>query len=372
MTHSSHTKPISCSLRRTAQGPDRTARHRCKNRRKPGAIPEFREAPLSESDHAMTQTLQPAASQSITLSDEARQYARASKAPRTVTAYRAAWQDFSEYCADHRVPALPASPAVVIEYLTELAKELKVSTLQVRLAAIAEAHRMAHLPDPTIDADVKTVMAGIRRRLGTAPRKKAPVTRDELKKMIAQLPSDLISVRDKALLLVGWAGAFRRSELVALDMADVRITDKIAITVRRSKTDQEGKGLVKIIPMLDDAQICPTRALKAWLAQSQIQSGPLFRGVDRHGHVHGRLSDKSVALIVKKSARRAGLSAFDFAGHSLRSGFITEAANAGVESRDIMAQTGHKSEVVMRGYIQDAGLGAAGAVRAAFGETKLP
>lgn len=318
----------------------------------------------------MTHALQPVEDRSIVISDEALQFARSSKAPRTIAAYRIAWQDFREYCEDQRVPSLPASATTVIEYLTVLARDLKVSTLQVRLAAIAEAHRMGHHPDPTTDADVKTIMAGIRRKLGTAPRKKAPVTRDELKKMVAKLPPGLIGLRDKALLLVGWAGAFRRSELVALDVADVRITDKITITVRRSKTDQEGKGLVKIIPVLDDPQICPARALKAWLAQSQIQSGPLFRGIDRHGHVHGRLSDKSVALIVKKSAKRAGLTVVDFAGHSLRSGFITEAANAGVESRDIMAQTGHKSEAVMRGYIQDAGLGAAGAVRAAFGEKK--
>ncbi len=320
----------------------------------------------------MTRAIEPAKQAALTISQRSLDFARASKSARTIKAYKIGWKDFTEYCADHRVPALPAAPVTVINYLGELARNLKVSTIQVRLAAIAEAHRFAHQPDPTTDADVVTVMAGIRRQLGTAVQKKSPVIRDDLKRMIAKLPPGLAGTRDRALLLVGWAGAFRRSELVALDIADVRAVgaNKYTITLRRSKTDQEGKGLTKILVAIDDAAICPVRALRAWLTASGLQSGAVFRKIDRHGYVHDRLSDRAVALIVKRSAERAGLDAVNLAGHSLRSGFVTEAANAGVESRDIMAQTGHRSEAVMRDYIQDAGLGASAAVRGAFGEKK--
>jgi integrase len=245
------------------------------------------------------------------------------------------------------------------------------SRTAIKLAAITEAHRMAHLPDPTADEDVRTVMAGIRRELGTAPKKKAPVTLDELRKLVRPLPRTLAGKRDRALLLVGWAGAFRRSELVALNVDDLRFGQKLTISLRRSKTDQEGKGLAKVVPRLEDETICPVRALREWLDAAGIKSGPVFRRIDRWDHVRDtRLTAQSVALIVKDAAKQAGLDYRQLAGHSLRSGFITEAADAGVESRDIMAQTGHKSEAVMRGYIRDAGHGAMNAVRAAFGEKR--
>jgi len=152
-------------------------------------------------------------------------------------------------------------------------------------------------------------------------------------------------------------------------VADLRFGDGVLrIVVRRSKADQEARGQIKIVPELKDKALCPVRTLRAWLDEAGIRSGAIFRRVDRHGHVHGRLTAQSVALIVKEAARRAGLDARQFAGHSLRSGFITEASGADEESRHIMAQTGHASEATMRGYIQDAGRGAASAVRAAFGE----
>src|SRR5205823_4300977 len=162
---------------------------------------------------------------------------------------------------------------------------------------------------------------------------------------LGALGDDLTAYRDRAIILVGWAGAFRRSELVALDVADIDLSHRLVIRVRRSKTDQEGKGLLKVIPPLADKDVCPLVALRRWLSAAEISAGPLFRSVDQWSHVRtSRLSSKSVALIVKAAATRAGLDAASFAGHSLRSGFITEAASAGVESRDIMAQTGHKSE----------------------------
>jgi len=237
------------------------------------------------------------------------------------------------------------------------------------LAAIAAAHRLAKQPDPTVDEDVRMTMAGIRRERGTAPQKKAPALLPDLRKMLAALPDTLAGRRDRAVLLIGFAGAFRRSELVAIDVADIRLAAKVTITVKRAKTDQEGKGLTKVIPRLTDKSLCPVAALKSWLEASGIKSGAVFRQIDRWGNVRNRrLTAQSVALIIKAAATGAGLEARQFAGHSLRSGFITEAAQAGVLSRDIMAQTGHKSETVMRGYIQDAGRGALSAAQAAFGE----
>jgi len=307
-----------------------------------------------------------------TPNERARQYARKSKAANTLRAYQAAWAEFQNFAAERSQPSLPASVTTVIDYITLLADSgAKVSTIQVKLAAIAAAHRAAKQADPTVDEDVRVVMAGIRRELRTAPTKKAPATLGQIRKMVAALPDTLAGKRDKALLLVGFAGAFRRSELVDVDVADVRLNGKAVITVKRSKTDQEGKGQVKVIPTLADKTTCPVEALKAWLSASHIKSGAVFRQVDKWGNVReARLSAQSVALIVKAAAERAGLEPRQFAGHSLRSGFITEAAGAGVESRDIMAQTGHKSEAVMRGYIQDAGLGASAAVKAAFGEAQ--
>jgi integrase len=212
-------------------------------------------------------------------------------------------------------------------------------------------------------------MAGIRRTLGARSAKKAPILLAELRAMVAACDTGgLQGKRDRALLLVGWAGAFRRSELVALDVGDLSFSGGVKLTLRRSKTDQEGAGMVKVIPSIEELELDPVRALRAWIEAAGIRSGPVFRRVDRWGRVaSGRLTGRAVAIVVKRLAQQAGLDPRGFSGHSLRSGFTTAAASAGVESRDIMAQTGHRSEAVMRGYIQDAGLGASVAVRAAFG-----
>jgi site-specific recombinase XerD len=287
---------------------------------------------------------------------DARKYVKASKAHNTQRAYNAAWKEFTTFCDERGLCALPASPDAVIAYATWLAeKGIRPATIQVKLAGISFAHRTAHQQDPTGAEDVKVVMAGIRRELGTAPSKKAPVTLDDLCLMVATIDTTTLSgKRDKALLLLGWAGAFRRSELVALDMADLQIN---------------GAVKVKVIPPIDDLALDPVRALRSWLDAAGITSGAVFRKVSKGDVVsEARLTSQSVALIVKDLAKRAKLDWRSMAGHSLRSGFVTQCAMAGVESRDIMAQTGHKSEAVMRGYIQDAGRGAMGAVRAAFGQ----
>lgn len=301
--------------------------------------------------------------------ERARRYARKSKADSTLTRYAAHVREFEAFAAAQGEAALPAEPGTVIDYLTVLAERgASVSSIEQKRAALAWAHRTAGLPDPTAYEEVRAVTAGIRRELGVAPRKKSPATLDEVRRMVATLPDTLQGKRDKALLLVGFAGAFRRSELVALDVGDIRANGDVRITVRRSKTDQEGRGLVKVIPSMRDKSVCPVTALRAWLDAAGLKSGAVFRRFNRWGVTSARLTSQSVALVVKRAAQRAGLDARQFAGHSLRSGFITEAAGAGVESRDIMAQTGHASESVMRGYIQDAGRGARSAVRAAFGE----
>jgi integrase len=299
--------------------------------------------------------------------ESAKKYAAKSRAASTIRAYQSAWKEFAAFAGDG---ALPATPQTVIAYLTALADSgSKVSTIGVKLAAISFRHQAAKLPDPTQHEDVKLVWSGIRRELGTRPSKKAPVTLDDLRRMVEAIDTGtLAGKRDKAMLLLGWAGAFRRSELVALDVADLHVNGAIKVTLRKSKTDQEGAGQVKIIPPIDDETLDPVQALRRWLDAANIQSGPIFRKVTRWDVMsEARLTSQSVALIVKHLAEHAGLDPRQFSGHSLRSGFITAAATAGVESRDIMAQTGHKSENVMRGYIQDAGRGASAAVRAAFG-----
>jgi site-specific recombinase XerD len=302
--------------------------------------------------------------------ESAAKYAKQSKAKNTVRAYKAAWKEFTAYCEARRVESLPAALATVVDYLAALAEAgAKVSTIRVKRAAISEAHRLAKHTDPTATEEVRLVMAGISREIGRPPQKKAPLERDDLRALIETQPDSLTGLRDKALLLVGWAGAFRRSELVALDVGNLRFNGELKVTLRRSKTDQEGEGMVKVIPRLTDESLCPVRALRAWLDAAGIQSGAIFRKIDRWGHVmERRLTDQTVAAIVKAAALRAGFDARQLAGHSLRSGFITAAAVAGVDSRDIMAVTGHKSQAVMQSYIQDAGIGAKRAVSAAFGE----
>lgn len=304
--------------------------------------------------------------------ESVRRYALGSKAANTVRVYGAAWREFEAWATRHGAVPLPAQPETVIAYLVAAAESgQKASTIGVKRAAISSAHRLAKLPDPTTSEDVKMIMAGIRREKKTAPSKKAPVTVGELPAMLATLPDTLAGKRDRAILLVGFAGAFRRSELVGLEIADVRLNGELKIIVRQSKTDQEGAGLVKVIPALKDKALCPVEALRAWLDASGITSGAVFRQVDRWGHMREhRLTAQSVALVVKHCALAAGLDWRQMSGHSLRSGFITSAAAAGAHEADIMAVSGHKDLRVMRGYIQDAGLGARRAVNAAFDQGK--
>jgi integrase len=238
----------------------------------------------------------------------------------------------------------------------------KVAGLTLALAAISQVHKAAGFASPRGAAEVQEVMKGIRRSLGVAQVQKAPILLSDLRAMVEALPIGLAGLRDRALLLVGFAGAFRRSELVALDIRDVNFAPEgLEVTLRRSKTDQEGVGRKIGLPYGSNPSTCPVRALQAWLNASAPQgttSGPIFREVRPDGRtvMVAPLTGQSVALIVKKAATGAGLDPAKFSGHSLRAGLATSAAKAGKSERAIMAQTGHRSEKMVRRYIRDASL----------------
>jgi integrase len=235
---------------------------------------------------------------------------------------------------------------------------LKVGSIQRRLNAIAEAHKAVGLESPTSAGMVRNTLKGIKRTIGTAAVQKAPTLTDDIRAMIDATDSGLIGCRDGALMLLGFAGAFRRSELVALDMTDLDFgRDGLTVTLRRSKTDQEGQGRKLGVPFGSNPDTCPVRSVQAWLATAGIDSGPVFRSVSRHGKLRpGRLGGFEVARIVKKLAKRAGLDASKYSGHSLRAGHATSASIAGASERSIMNQTGHRSVSMVRRYIRDGNL----------------
>jgi integrase len=290
------------------------------------------------------------------LSDTARSYASEASAENTRRAYRAAWGDFVEWCEAAGHAYLPAVPEVVGSFLAERASTHKVASLTMRLVAISQAHRLAgHRLDAQHPA-IRETMKGIRRRHGTAPIRKAAadvvVMRDALSEL-AKIEGPR-ALRDRALLLVGFAGALRRSELVALDVTDLCfVPEGMVLTLRRRKTDQEGRGTEIAIPYGQSERTCPVLALRAWLAAARIASGPVFVSVNRYGTIGtARLSPIDVARVMKTAVEAAGADPKDFAGHSLRSGFITSAARAGVAERHIQNQSGHRSLPVLRGYIR--------------------
>ena len=289
---------------------------------------------------------------------KATEYLKKSRANNTRRAYRADWADFEAWCAKYRRPAMPAAPETVAFYLADRSQELKTSTLQRRLATIAEAHRAAGFDPPTKATEVRLVWAGIRREKGAAQDHMRPVLTRHIRLMVAHLPDSLLGVRDRALLLLGFAGAMRRSELVGLDATDLTVSDEgLVLLVRRSKTDQTGLGRKVGVPRGAHPETCPVRAVQAWLGLSGIDDGPLFRSVNKHGQIRGtRLSDRAVAEVVKRSLLAAGRSARRYAGHSLRAGLITQAAMEGVPERAIQDQSGHRSLAVLRRYIREGSL----------------
>jgi integrase len=234
-----------------------------------------------------------------------------------------------------------------------------VATIQRRIAAISQAHTASGHETPTASAAVRLTMRGIRRTHAPEQgvQKVRPAVTGIIAKVVDPLTGSLIDVRDRALLLIGFAGAFRRSELAALRLKDVSETEEgLRVAVFKSKTDQEGKGFVKGIPYGNEEKTCPVRAWKAWLACSGIVGGQAFRSVSRHSRIGDALSDRAIADMVKKRVAAVGIEPEEFSGHSLRSGFITAAAKAGATERSIMKQSGHKHVPTMRGYIHEGGL----------------
>lgn len=306
----------------------------------------------------------------LSLIDKARNFQRKSKAASTQRVYQSGLHDFDEFCAQRGWVAAPAAAESVAQYIAFLADEQSVSTIQVKLAAISAAHRLANLPDPTEAEAVRSVMAGIRRERGRPPHKKDAITLDMLRSMLEHTPDTLTGTRDRAILVLGFGGMFRRSEIAALRLEDVTISGShMTIQIARSKTDQEGRGKLKHFPLLRDEDLCPLRAVQAWLTQAGLQEGYLFRPIDRWGKLRDRnLSTESIAQIVKQAADRAGLNSKNIAGHSLRRGGITSAQLHGAEEAGTMQQSGHVDLKTFRGYVEDAGRGASEAARAAFGE----
>jgi site-specific recombinase XerD len=288
----------------------------------------------------------------------AKDFARASKAAATRRAYQKDFARFTAWCAERHLPAIPATPETVAAFLAaEAARGIKPASIGRRVAAIRYAHKLAGHDDPPTGSEVvKATVNGIRRTVGAAPVRKAPATADKVVAMAALADADLKGVRDRAILLLGFAGAFRRSELVALDVGDLEFCDGgLRVHIRRSKADQEGAGhTIAIVP---GSVACPVRAVRAWLEASKIAAGPLFRPIGKGGRVGTeRLADHTVVRVVKASARRVGLDPSLFAAHSLRSGFLTSAAGRGASIFKMMDVSRHRSMDTLRGYVRDAEL----------------
>jgi site-specific recombinase XerD len=281
-------------------------------------------------------------------------YAIAEKAAATRRAYKTDFAIFKAWCADRGASALPAEPATVAAFLAwEANRQTRPSTIGRRVAAIRYAHKLAGHEVPTDDERVRATVRGIRRAVGTAPTKKTPVTADRIMVMAPVASTRLADLRDRALLLLGFAGAFRRSELVALDIEDIEETNEgLRAMIRRGKTDQEGKGAV--IAIVRGAVVCPVAAYKAWIEAANISTGPVFRPIAKGQRLqHARLTDRSVAKIIKAHAARIGLDPAGFSGHSLRSGFLTSAATRGASIFKMMDVSRHKSVDTLRGYVRD-------------------
>jgi site-specific recombinase XerD len=285
--------------------------------------------------------------------DATMRFAEAEKAAATRAAYASDWRDFAAWCALRGATPLPAHQGIVAAYLSWLADSgRKSSTIGRRAAAIGYRHKQAGHEPPTNQEGVKAVLRGIRRTIGAARQGKAPATADLLMQMVALCPDSMIGRRDRALLCLGFAGAFRRSELCALEVDDlVEVPDGLRVLIRRSKGDQEGQGQEVAIPR--GYRLRPVEAVQAWLAAAEISAGPVFRSVALGGKVGtAALSNNSAARIVKRYARRVGLDPASYAGHSLRSGFLTSAAESGASVWKLSEVSRHKSLDTLRGYVR--------------------
>lgn len=284
--------------------------------------------------------------------EEAAGFVRASVPENTRRAYATDWALFSDWCREKRVRNIPADAATVAAFLADESQHSRPATLRRRLAGIAKMHSVASHPNPCATEAVKATMKGIERTYGIASQGKAPATLAKVEQMVATCnPMTLDGLRSRAVLLLGYAGAFRRSELAGLDVSDLRWSeDGVVVTVRHSKTDQRGEGMRKAIPFVN-GPTCAATALRVWLTASGIKEGAVFRPFSRNGTPKTcALSPEAVAIIVKGAATRAGFDPREFAGHSLRAGHVTEARSRGVADASTMATTGHKRVETLDAY----------------------
>jgi site-specific recombinase XerD len=288
---------------------------------------------------------------------------QSSKSNNTVRAYKSDFKDFGLFCAQNGFKSLPSEPKIVSLYLTYLStKDAKMSTLKRRIVSIGVIHRLkGHYLDTKHPSIIENIM-GIKRRKGSKQLSKKPILISYLKKLInaidEQDKEEIKKFRDRSLILTGFSGGFRRNEIVSLDYEDLDfVPEGLKINLRRSKTDQFGQGFTKALPYFDNPQYCPVVSLKKWIEISQIKAGSLFRRFTKGSKLsNNRLTDQTVALLIKKYLKLAAIESQNYSGHSLRSGFATSAAESGAEERSIMAMTGHKSTEMVRRYIKEANL----------------
>ncbi len=279
------------------------------------------------------------------------------KSPATLKAYRNDWCDFESWCRAHGLPSLPSTPEVVVLYVSDLASTHTVSTITRRLTSITKAHQAAGFkesPASSRHLAVGETLKGIRRVLGTEQKGKAPLLTADIRSIVASSPDSVLGTRDNALVLAGFAGAFRRSELAQMRVSDLSFNENgVVVDLHYSKTDQEGAGRKVGIPFSENPETCPVRSLRAWLEAAKITDGPVFRRVDRNGFASRRgLHKDSIGKILKRAAARAGMDVDPLGGHSLRAGCVTQAAMNGVREFIIMKQTGHKTAATLRRYIR--------------------
>jgi site-specific recombinase XerD len=288
---------------------------------------------------------------------------QSSKAINTVRAYKSDFNDFALFCAQNGFKSLPSEPKIVSLYLTYLStKDAKMSTLKRRLVSIGAIHKLkGHYLDTKHPSIIENIM-GIKRRKGTIQKAKKPILISNLKIIIdvidQQNREEIKKLRDRSIILIGFSGGFRRNEIVSLDHDDLDfVPEGLKINIKRSKTDQFGEGFKKALPYFDNSQYCPVVSLKNWIDITKINSGSLFRRFSKGSRLtEKRLTDQTVALLIKEYLQLAGIDSKNYSGHSLRSGFATSAAEAGAEERNIMAMTGHKSTEMVRRYIKEANL----------------
>ena len=288
---------------------------------------------------------------------------QSSKANNTIRAYKSDFNDFALFCAQKGFKSLPTEPKIVSLYLTHLStRDIKMSTLKRRLVSVGVIHKLkGYYLDTKHPIIIENIM-GIKRRKGSIQKGKKPLLINNLKIIINVIDEynnqDIKKFRDRSLILIGFSGGFRRNEIVSLDYDDLDfVKEGLKINIKRSKTDQFGEGSVKGLPYFNNTQYCPVLSLKKWLEISKINSGSLFRRLFKGSKLtENRLTDQTVALLIKKYLQLAGIDNRNYSGHSLRSGFATSAAESGAEERSIMSMTGHKSTEMVRRYIKEANL----------------